>query len=788
MPSHSSPSDLLAQSARCVQAGQFQAASVLLEQAALIGPKSAEWHHLHGLLEWQNGRHAAALADFDASLRLDARHFDVWNNRGILLRSLQRATEAQASFRAACELRPHSINFRANLATCLQDLGRHTEAEPLLRATVEALPENPEAHYALGITLEALRLRDDAEKSYRQALVLQPSHLKAGLNLAAIAGASGRATEAEQLYRKLLATNPKEPMGYYKLSLLLAERGPNPEVEVLLQAALKLSPGFSEAWIALGKHYLDRHRIKDATTAFERAEKIDPNSAYLWNCLGLIHQMESRHKEAERCYRGAIRLQPEFAPALTNLGHLLSSVGRLAEAEEYYQKALTASPRQAEALKGLGNLCAEGGRHDEAVQYLRQAIALQPENLDNFSNFLQVLIHQGVLSPTALLEEARGWEKRIPAFQKFPPRRPASSRLRVGYVSSDFRKHAVSYFISPILAAHDRRAVEVFCYANVPVPDDRTESIRQLADHWHPIHGLNDDEAAQLIRKHAIDVLVDLSGHTQGHRLGIFARQPAPVQATWLGYFASTGLSSMHYWITDAIIHPTPTSEPAAEAIWRLPRCWLTYRASEEAPPPTWSRRERPTFGSFNNFAKISAPAIGLWALALRKLPESTLYLKSFRVPDPRTRARLLALFADHGIAADRIEFGEPQTSLTDHFAKYQIIDVALDPTPYTGGTTTVDALWMGVPTVTLPGETHRSRMSASLLTAAGFPEWIATSPEDFADKAVALALKTRALSTEANIALRQARRERMAASELCDAVGMARALENAFAEMAARA
>lgn len=788
MPSHSSPSDLLAQSARCVQAGQFQAASVLLEQAALIGPKSAEWHHLHGLLEWQKGQPLAALADFDSSLRLDARHFDTWNNRGLLLCTLKRVPEAERSCRSACELVPDSVNFRYNLATCLQKLGNQVEAEMHLRTVRATVPENPEVHLALGVTLEALHRKDEAEKCYRRVLELQPSHLKAGLNLAAILRATGRTMEAEQLYRTLIANHPKAPLLYLKLSNHLAQRGPILEVESLLQAAVKLNPSFFAAWIALGNHYRLRNRLTDAAEAFDRATEIDPNSASVWNAQGLMRHTVNHTVEAERCFREAIRIQPEFSPALNNLGAILMRQGRLAEAEHCYKKAIAASPLHAEAINGLGLVYLDESRHEETVLYLRQAIELQPQNSFFRSTLLFALSFQGALSPSATLQEARTWERQIPRFQILPPRRPASLRLRVGYVSSDFRRHAVSHFMSAILAAHDRRAVEVFCYANVPVPDDRTESMRKLADHWHPVHALSDDEAAQLIRKHEIDVLVDLSGHTEGNRLGIFARQPAPVQATWLGYFASTGLSAMQYWITDTTLHPTPTSEPASETIWRLPRCWVSYQAAAEAPSPSWSPRIRPTFGSFNNFAKISAAAIDLWASTLQKLPESNLYLKSSKIADPRTRARLLTSFGERGIAADRIEFGTSPPSLNDHLATYQNIDVALDPTPYTGGTTTAEALWMGVPTVTLPGQTHPSRMSASLLTAAGFPQWIATSPEDYAAKAIALALETRALSPEANIALRQARRERMAASELCDAAGMARALEKAFAEMAAKA
>ena len=788
MSSTPSPSDFLAQAAGFVRAGQFQPASVLLDQAAAAGQRTAEWHHLHGLLEWQNGQHAAALAAFESCLRLDSSHSDAWNNRGVLLRTLKRTTEAEECFRTAFGLAPHSINFRYNLATGLQDLGQHAEAEAHLRTVLETASGNPEVHCTLGITLETLRRRDEAEKCYRRALELQPVHLKAGLNLAAIVGATGRPAEAEQLYRNLLNAWPKEPSLYYKLSNFLADRGPIPEVEVLLRAAINLKPDYWEAWIFLGDYYRRRHRLKDAVAAFDQAAKIEPNSPNVWNAFAVLHRIQGQTDEAERCYREAIRLQPGFAPALTNLGILLMRSGRLAEAEECYRKAVAASPREAQAFSGWGAVCADEGRHEESVRHLRHAVELHPENSTYRSNLLYILSHQGLLSPAAILTEAREWEKRLPAFQRMPPRRPGSARLRVGYVSSDFRRHAVSYFISPILTAHDRRAVEVFCYAHIPTPDDRTESLRKLADQWHPIHGLSDDEAARLIRKHEIDILVDLSGHTQGNRLGIFARQPAPIQATWLGYFASTGLSAMQYWITDTTIHPSLTSEPASETIWRLPRCWLSYQAPDEAPLPSWSRQNRPSFGSFNNFAKISAASIDLWSLPLGKLPESVLYLKSSKIFDPRIQARILAQFEDRGITADRIRFGPPKPSLTDHFATYQKIDVALDPTPYTGGTTTADALWMGVPTVTLPGTTHPSRMSASLLTAAGFPEWIATSPEDFAARAVTLALETQALSTEANIALRQARRERMAASELCDAVGMARALEKAFAEMAARA
>ena len=788
MPSNPPPSDLLAKAAECVQSGQFLSAATLLAQAASHHEKSAEWHHLHGLLEWKTGQHAAALSDFDSCLRLDSGHSDAWNNRGVLLRTIKRTSEAEECFRTAFGLVPHSINFGYNLATCLQDLGRHSEAEPLLRSTVEALPENPEAHCALGITLDALQRPDSAEKCYRRTLELRPTHLQAALNLAANLVARGRAAEAEQLYRKLLATNPKAPVVHYRLAILLANRSPNPEVEVLLQAALDLNPNYLEAWIDLGNHYLRRQRMTDAASAIERAAKIDPLSSYAWNAMGLIYQMSRQPKEAELCYREAIRLQPGLAPALTNLGATLMRQGSFAEAEEYLRRAVAANPKQVEAFCGLGFLSADEGRHDEAVRQLRHAVELQPTNVHSHSSLLYILSHQGVLSPAAILEEARTWEKRLPAFQKLPFRRSRSSRLRVGYVSSDFRKHSIAYFIRSILAAHDRQAVEVFCYAHVPAPDDFTENLRQLADHWHPIHGLDDDEAAQLIWKHEIDILVDLSGHTDGSRLGIFARQPAPVQATWLGYFASTGLSAMQYWITDTTIHPTATSEPASETIWRLPRCWVSYQGPAEAPSPSWSQRIRPTFGSFNNFAKISTASIDLWALTLRKLPDSDLLLKSIRAADPRTRARLLASFAERGIAADRITFGTPNANLTDHFARYHDIDVALDPTPYTGGTTTADALWMGVPTVTLPGPTHPSRMSASLLTAAGFPEWIASSPEDYATKAIALALETRTLSAEANLALRQARRERMAASELCDAVGMARALEKAFGKMAASA
>jgi len=350
-------------------------------------------------------------------------------------------------------------------------------------------------------------------------------------------------------------------------------------------------------------------------------------------------------------------------------------------------------------------------------------------------------------------------------------------------VSPDFTHHAVAYFIEPILAAHDRTRVEVFCYANVRVPDATTARLRTLADHWRDIAQLDDDAAAACIRQDEIDLLVDLAGHTAHHRLQVFARRPAPVQATWIGYPNTTGLDAIDYRLTDEICDPPGQTETwHSEKLVRLPSTFSCYQPDAAAPelnalPAVASGRI--TFGCFNNFAKITPEVIALWGQLIRQLPDAQLLLKSRGLEDPTTAARIRAAFANAGIGGARLALNGKELSVHDHLQLYHGVDIGLDPFPYNGTTTTCEALWMGVPVITLAGNVHAARVGASLMAHVGLPDLVAATPDDYVAKAAALARDLPRLGT-----IRQTLRETMRRGPLCDAAKFTRQLEAAYAVM----
>jgi len=339
---------------------------------------------------------------------------------------------------------------------------------------------------------------------------------------------------------------------------------------------------------------------------------------------------------------------------------------------------------------------------------------------------------------------------------------------------------AVSYFFEPILAAHDRAQVEVICYAEVQPGDEVTARLRGLADGWVTTVGLSDAALAERIHGDGIDVLVDLAGHTGQNRLGAFTYKPAPIQATYLGYFTTTGLEAMDYWLSDAVLTPLDTVEQATETIWRLPRTCVVYQAPTEAPAVA----ERPpagpvTFGSFNDLSKISPEAVSRWSEILRQVPGSRLLLKAKQLADAGECEKWRSRFEAEGIDRARLELRARTASLGEHLGMYGEVDIALDAMPRTGGTTTAEALYMGVPVVSLAGQRFIERLSASMLVSVGLEELVAESEEEYIARAVALAG-----DDERRRALRSSLRERMLGSPLCDARGLAAALEQAYRQM----
>jgi predicted O-linked N-acetylglucosamine transferase (SPINDLY family) len=502
--------------------------------------------------------------------------------------------------------------------------------------------------------------------------------------------------------------------------------------------------------------------------------------------VAVRHHRSGDLAEAERLYRLALQRDPGDPDALQLLGLANSELGRASIGAAMIKAAIARKPDDARLHNNLGTVLCSQGLVPEAIASFRRALAMAPDYALAHSNLLVTLHYLSSYRPEELAAEGRLWGRQHAAhlesrWRPFPNAPHPERRLRLGYVSGELRRHPVGYFLESVLAAHDRSHVEVFCYANSAREDDLTARLRAAADHWRAITDASDEEAAETIRDDQIDVLIDLSGHLGSHRLLVFARKPAPVLASWIGYFDTSGVPAMDYLIADRYVCPEEEDGRYVEQVVRLPDAFLCYTPPRDAPavapPPTLSRGGV-TFASFNRIAKVTPDVAALWAEIVRAVPGSRLCLKAGDLADGATAARYARLFAAHGLGPDRLELRGPSPH-AELLASYADVDVALDPFPYSGSTTTIEALWMGVPVVALEGDRFSARTSRTILANAGLPELVASSPADYAAKAVALAADPARLTS-----LRAGLRARVARSPLCDAPRLARSLEAALREM----
>ena len=466
--------------------------------------------------------------------------------------------------------------------------------------------------------------------------------------------------------------------------------------------------------------------------------------------------------------------------------------GRLGDAEVAFRKVVSLQPESAESWSNLGASLLESGRTNDGLDALERAGALDPDSCVVASNRLFYAVCSPARSPDELLALHRDWGERVGrrlgecAPNGPAPRSVALRPLRVGYVSGDFREHPVATFFAPVLEAHDRASFHVTCYVAAASRDETTQRLRRCADAWRDISVLSDADAAALVRRDEIDILVDLSGHTARGRLGIFVRKPAPIQLSYLGYPCTTGLRTIDYRITDALADPPGQTERwHVERLLRPFASFLCYRPPRGCPavaaqPSTASGHV--TFGSFNHIRKLNGPTVRAWSRVLLASPGSRIALKCSSLDDPACAARIVDGFHAHGVAADRIEVLAFERTAAGHLASYARVDIALDTFPYNGTTTICEALWMGVPVVSRAGDDHRSRVGLSILTNAGLADLVASSEDEFVRIACGLAA-----AVERRAALRSDLRARLEGSPLTDAGGFTRALERAYRAIVSR-
>jgi protein O-GlcNAc transferase len=698
----------------------------------------------------QAGRLREAERLYREVLLLNPQHVEAMHNLGLIARDLGRKDEAVDLIRGALALRPDSPEVHGNLSIALRACGKLDEAIAAARRAVALNPVLPEAHYNLGDVLKDNGQLDEAIACYGRAIALRPTYADAHNNLGNAQRAKLRFDDAIAAYRRAISIKPDFADAHYNLGNALRITGQSEQAIVAFRRTIALKPSFAEAFNNLGVALRDRLQIDEAIAAFEQAIVLKPGYAEAYNNIGVSRADQQRPDDAIAVFRQAIAADPHFPEAHSNLGNSLRDKGKL----------------------------------DEAIAAYRQAIALRPTFAEAHSNLLYMLHYHPGYDAQAIAKEHRRWNAQHgeplrrfiqPHSNDRSPDRP----LRIGYVSADFYDHASAFFLVPLLENHDPRQVELICYAQVRRPDETTRRFQRVAQ-WRSTVGLSDKQVAEQIRQDRIDILVDLKVHTANNRLSVFAYKPAPVQVTWLGCPASTGLTTIDYRLSDPYLDPRGMDESIySEKTVRLPETFWCYDPLDGRTVPVNTlpvlQKRFITFGCLNTFCKINERVLALWAEVLRQVESSRLLLLAAHGDH---RQRTLDQFSQEGVDAERIEFVPPLLR-QEYLKQYGRIDLGLDCFPYNGHTTSFDSFWMGVPVVTFVGQTAVSRAGLSQLSNLRLPDLAGHTPEQFVRIAVELAGDLPRLG-----GLRSTLRSRMEQSPLMNAANFARNVEAAYRRM----
>jgi len=606
-----------------------------------------------------------------------------------------------------------------------------------------------------------------------------------------------RYDDIEKLARSLIEEFPKHLLSWKMLGAALYKSRKKYEALEAMLKTVELNSDDAEAHNNLGVIYQELNKFKEAEISYRQALVIKPNYAQAFNHLGNTLAVQSmshpetikklrRLEEAEAYYKKALIIKHDYFEAHYNLGILFKYLNRLEEAEASYRKAISYKHGFALAHNNLGNTLKELGKLKDAELNYEQALIFKPDLIQAHYNKNFCLNYSSLLSQNLIYQEHLEFEKKFGGLEvrtslNLPFKKKPGDKLRIGYVSGDFKKHSVAYFFENLLEHHNYNIVEIFCYYNDNFIDETTKRLMSFSNHWRSIYEISDQDTVDLIKNDRIEILVDLSGYTAKNRLLVFAQKPSPIQVTWLGYPNTTGLSAIDYRITDIIADPIGAADKLhSETLLRLPNSFLCYKGDKTVNLNVNLPQKNNgyiTFGSFNNLLKVTPEVIKTWSKILHAVPGSKLILKDFRLKHNSNDYK--ALFKLEGITEDRIECLGRLPNMTDHLKLYNKIDIGLDPFPYNGTTTTCEALWMGVPVVTLLGNNHAGRVGTSILNNIGLKDFIAQDINDYINFTTKIAHNPKFLKkTRKNL------RERMKTSTLCDGTLFAKDIENAYQDM----
>lgn len=631
----------------------------------------------------------------------------------------------------------------------------------------------------------------ESEKVFREILTANPHHADS-LHMMAVIGIDvQRYDVAEGLIHMAINENKDSADYYFTLGNLLLKKGKLQEALQSYQKSININPQHIDALLSIGRICRDQGATfrnngmyEVAFHHFSMVSKIGPNEEAYSN-MGYIYFQTGRYREAIGISKECIKHFPRFARAYDNVAVCYDFLGEFEEAYYYSQKAVDLNPNSANIYANMATTLKNLGRLEESIAALKKSLELEPNKPWVFSNLILTMLYAASVTPEELAKTSREFGERIanPLIRKrpFSNDRTPDRKLRIGYVSADFRNHAVNYFLSPIYL-HDKENFELYAYSKVEVEDQVTAKLKNNFDHWRDIKHIGDDAAADLIEKDKIDILVDLAGHTANNGLMIFARKPAPIQVTWLGYTATTGMKAMDYRITDVYAEPAGLTEHLnTETLWRLPNIFCAYTPHDNSPDvidhPPFEDNGYITFGCFNNFTKVTDPVIETWAKIMEQVPNSRLMLEIAGIQSDKIRKEIEDRLAKYGLPMERVIL-EPRRP-ENQYKLYNKIDIALDPFPTVGGTTSMDTIWMGVPFVTLAGGHFGSRMGVSILTNVGLSDLIAQNVDEYISIATSLALNLDKLH-----GIRSGLREKMTTSPLMDQKRFAQNMETAYREM----
>lgn len=725
-------------------AGELDGARELYLQALQSSPGNAGVCFSMGVLEWQRGAFEEALTWLDRAIAIsgeEPRHRYV---RGLVLTSMGRTHDAIQAYRAVLNIEPGHLD-------------------------------------ALNAIANAYRAHGDvvaAEACYRRILALSRD-AQALTNLGTLLQAEGRHEEALTVLREAAYADPGSPVCLLNLGVGLHAKRDFAQAAALFKQVLDLDPQFPEAAYNLANTLQAQRKLADAAACYQHALALNPDHADAYNNLGNVYRETKEYEAAATAFEAAIRLRPTFVAAYNNYAALLRALGRMDEAAKHLHKALELDSKSSVTHNNLGNILKDSGRLEEGIGHYRRAVECDPGNTEAHSNLVYAMLF---LSEDAdpVIRESERWS----AFHETPllaAHRPHANdvtpdrRLRIGYVSPDFRDHCQALFILPLFSNHDHARFEIICYSSVRRPDAVTQTIASYADRWREVEELDDEQLASMIRADGIDILIDLTMHMADGRPLLFCRKPAPVQIAWLAYPGTTGIKSIDYRLTDPCLDPPTDHIQYAEQILHLDDTFWCYDPLTDKPDvnalPALANGHI-TFGCLNNPCKLSDRTLQMWNGVMQRISSAKLLLM---IPPGGAREHTTLRLEQHGIAKHRIRYAAFRPR-ADYLNTYHEIDLCLDTFPYNGHTTSLDSMWMGVPVVTRIGGTAAGRAGYSQLSKLGLEDLAARTDEEFIDLAVHLASDPARLST-----LRESMRQRMTASPLMDGARFARSIERVY-------